>query len=230
MQNKEMVKSELAINRQWKDSLKALYSFGVLSITEDENQPSINYLFKKNPELGLKLELFVTSNKLNLTGEAFANFTKNQTTILIAQTLMVRLEELGLIKITKYKKYSSDEQSIFIDKSVLEYSLNEKGLDTVLKLIEHDDNKERFEIQTRISTHLKRNSNISVGVSVLAFCVAVYGATLSFKRLTILEDSLIDKLKTEQIQVVEKTPAQSKKVNTDANQQILLQELDIKRN
>lgn len=219
MTDKTMINIEIMINRQWKSSLKSLYELGALTVTSDESNEAIEYLFKRFPELGKKLSLFMNSNKLKIEGDIFKDRTVHETIILAAQTLIKRLDELSLVQKRKSGAYNVvGVSSTLHGAPIYVYSLNERGLDTVLKLIEHDDNNERFNTQMRISNHLKINSTISVAVSIIALCIAMYGAALSFKRLTILENSLIDKPKTEQTQPVEKTPVQPKESNADTNQ------------
>lgn len=218
MEKVSTIKDEINFNSRWKDSLKSLYELGSLSITSGFGEEAVAFLFDSGSDLGAKLSFFISSCKLDLTELSYEDLSKQQFEIYTVHELIRRLSELELVKKRESGSYTVIDGPRTHGEPICEYTLSEKGLDTVLKLIEHDDNKERFITQTNISRLLKRNSNISVGVSILAFCVAVYGTSLSFKRLTILEDSLIDKAKIEQIQPVAKAPTQAKKINTDTNQ------------
>lgn len=87
--------------------------------------------------------------------------------------------------------------------------LSAKGLDTVLKMQEHEDNKNRFKKQNRLNQALKRNSNFSLSFSFLAIVFAIIGSIFSFERLEISKKRLaMDEANQKQLIVsVEKNPA-----------------------
>lgn len=97
-----------------------------------------------------------------------------------------RLNELGLIEI-------NDTQD---DKNIKYYAhkITEKGLDVSIRLQEHIDNDRRFLAQKEISDTLKRNSTVSLYISVTAILVALTTLFFSYQRLKLMEDRVLSEI------------------------------------
>ena len=119
------------------------------------------------------------------------------------QQAIVILDSLCEIHLAKKIEIKSEQDFI-----LFKYCLTEQGVDIALKLQEHNDNKERFEIQNNISSTMKRNSNIALVLSVLLFPCVLAGIYISYERLVITEDrfnSLENKTFIKEAKICDKT-------------------------
>lgn len=95
--------------------------------------------------------------------------------------LLSRLEELKLASKKERKEKDVD---------MVRYTLTSSGLDVVLKLIEHQDKEDQFETQIGISGAMKRNSNISLLLSIFAAAAASFSLYISWERLEIAQENI----------------------------------------
>jgi hypothetical protein len=106
---------------------------------------------------------------------------------------LVKIESLGLA--------NSRDESTGLCKAIEDggdgrarvkaYSITPQGLETALKLQEHDDNRDRFKQQKIISKTLQTNSTRSVYISVSALCISILLVGLSAFRTYQLEEKIM---------------------------------------
>lgn len=109
--------------------------------------------------------------------------------------ILQRLETYGLVDVCDISENDSLKEIALSGDNFKckKYSLNEKGFESALKVIEHKDNEKRFNTQTDINQRMKRNSNISAFTSVAAFLAAVIALTFSYQRLQLMENTIVNK-------------------------------------
>ncbi len=186
----EKIESAINLNSQWKNSLKCIYQLGTLSVTAGNDNNAVNFMFKNGSNLGTKLNFFKASHEVGSGDYPYSGLSESQSLIFFTQERISRLIELKLITSRESGRYTAVDGDLVHGAPIYEYTLNDKGLEVVLKLIEHEDSEKRFDVQTSINERLKRNSNISLLLSSVFLVIAIAGLKFSYERLIMTERRL----------------------------------------